>query len=287
MAVYATPVNPREMTQTDAPRISVSSISDLQCPRKYRETRMKRNWEHREPIFAVANGTAVHLVMHDIYEHRRGPMLDLSRISAQAKDAVWGTIYPQGIDRPSAISRVISSVRGFCEADDEDSIEGTLHMERKGQFPVQDKKTGKIIFLASATLDRTFIRASEPHRLCIRESKTTKQRISLKEAFLQMWVARKMYTAPEHDLTSWAIEYDFLDQDFRVVRETVEWEDVQDQSPILLRMALRVLYDTDFSAVPGAQCTYCKLRDECSALPGEEVDAEALLTDDETCEGRS
>ena len=268
-------VNPREIVKPILHRLHVSSIGDLDCPRKYYDTRIQRNWDSsRGPIFAVANGQAVHKVNKAVYEARRGYELDLTRIEALAKDAVYGTAYPKDTDRREAVSRVIQSVRAFAENDDEEAIEGTLDLERQGQFVVHDKRTGAGLFLASAKLDRTLVRASEPQRGYVRENKTTKQKISLQEAFLQLWIARKMY--PHLDLTSWAIEYDFLDADLRVVRETVTWEDCQGQSVILLRKALRVFQADTYPAIQGEQCTYCRRREECCTLADEPVDLDAL-----------
>ncbi len=273
-------LNSKEVVRTAAPRLTVSSIGDLACPRKYKHTRIDRNWGKRDVIYAVANGLAVHTVLHDLYGDRRGHELNLSRLPAQALDAVWATKWPQGTDRQEAVGRVITSVHGFINADDEEAIEGTLDIERQGQFEVTDKKTGEVLFVVSATLDRTLVRASEPHRGIVRESKTTAQKISLKEAYLQLWVARKMYQG--RGLTSWAVEYDFLDEDYRVVRETVEWEDVQGQSQIILQRAMRVLYATEYPAIPGAQCTYCSLRDDCTSLPAEGIDGDAVAAERET-----
>lgn len=276
-------INTRDIVRTAAPRITVSSVQDMACPKKYKHTRIDRNWGKRDVIYAVANGLAVHAVLHDLYGDRCGYELNLTRLPAQAMDAVWATKWPQGTNRQQAVGRVITSVHAFVDADDEEAISGTLDIERQGQFPVTDKKTGEVLFVVSATLDRTLIRASESHRLIVRESKTTAQKISLKEAFLQLWVARKMYSGIDSgmDLTSWAVEYDFLDEDYRVVRETVEWEDVMGQSAIILQRAMRVLYATEYPAVPGSQCTYCSLRDDCTSLPGEGIDSEAMTGDSE------
>ena len=259
-----------EIVKTTAPRITVSSLQDLACPKRYKRKRIDRIWEPRDAIYAVANGTAVHRVLRDVYEARRGWEVSLKHLEDQALDSVYATKYPVGFDRDGAVARVIASVRGFVEADDEEAIEGTFDLERQGQFEVKDKRTGRVLFVASAKLDRTLIRASCPDRLVVRESKTTAQRISLKEVFLQLWVARKMHPG----CASYAIEFDFLDADLRVVRETVEWETVQGQGPIVLRQALRVIDATEYPAIPCESCTYCEMRDECTKLPAEEMDGE-------------
>lgn len=277
MPVQTLPIlNPNETVKTTLFRLTVSSVSSLDCPKKFADERIQRNWDNsRGPILAVANGQAVHKVLHRLYLKRRGWEIDLSRLEAMAKDAVWSTSYPVDTDRLEAVARVIQSVRAFVEADDEEAVEGTLNLEHQGQFTVYDKRTKAGLFIASAKLDRTLIRASEPHRGIIRESKTTKQKISLQEAFLQLWVFRKMY--PNLGFTSWAIEYDFLDrEEFRVIREVVEWEDVQGQSVLLLHKVMGLLRATDFPAVQCDQCTYCKFREQCCTLEDEPVDLDAL-----------
>ncbi len=276
MPIQSLPVlNPSEIVKTPLHRLTVSSINDLDCPRKYFDSRIQRNWDDsRGPIFAVANGQAIHKVNKAIYEARRGYELDLTRLEALAKGAVYGTAYPPETNRQAAVDKVIQSSRAFAEADDEEAIEGTLDLERQGQFEVKNRRTGEGLFLASGKLGRTLVRASEPHRGVIRESKTTKQKISLQEAFLMLWIFRKMYTSLH--LSSWAIEYDFLDADLRVVREIVDWEDVQGQSAILLRKALRVFRSTQYPAIQGEACTYCRFRDECCTLQDEPVDLDAL-----------
>ena len=276
MPIQSLPViNPSEIVKTPLHRLTVSSINDLDCPRKYFDSRIQRNWDDsRGPIFAVANGQATHKVNKAVYEARRGYELDLTRLEALAKGAVYSTAYPPETDRQAAVDKVIQSSRAFAEADDEEAIEGTLDLERQGQFEVKNRRTGEGLFLASGKLDRTLVRASEPYRGIVRESKTTKQKISLQESFLMLWIFRKMY--PRLHLSSWAIEYDFLDADLRVVREIVEWEDVQDQSMILLRKALRVFNSTEYPAIQGDCCTYCKFREECCTLQDESVDLDAL-----------
>jgi hypothetical protein len=267
-------LNTNETVKTPLFRLTVSSIASLDCPKKFCDERIERNWDNsRGPVYAVANGQAVHKALHRLYLKRRGWEVDLSRLEPMAKDAVWSTSYPAETDRHEAVARVVKSVRAFVEADDDEAIEGTLDLEHQGQFTVYDKLTQTGLFVASAKLDRTLVRASEPGRGIIRESKTTKQKISLQEAFLQLWIFRKMYP----HLTSWAVEYDFLDrEDFRIVREVVEWEDVQGQSVLLLHKVMRLLRATDFPAVQCEQCTYCKFREECCTLQDEPVDLDAL-----------
>lgn len=276
MPVQTLPIlNPREIVKTNFPRLTTSSIGDLSCPKKFADSRLERNWDNtRGPIFAVSNGIAVHKILHTIYLNRRGCELDLRRLDAQAKDAVWSTTYPAETSRAEAVSRVIQSVRGFVENDDEEAIAGTLDLERQGQFLVEDRRTGQGLFIASAKLDRTLVRASEPQRGILAEAKTTKQKISLQEAFLQLWIFRKMY--PRLGLTSWAIEYNFLDADFRVVRVTVDWADVQGQSVLLLQKALRVFQAETYPAIQCEACTYCKFRDQCCSLESEPVDLDAF-----------
>ncbi len=275
MPVQMPVLNAREVVKTTVPRLTVSSLSDLDCPKKFKDTRIERNWDtSRGPILAVSHGTAVHKVLRSIYLNRRGYELDMTRLEAQARDAVWGTAYPANNDRSEAVARVVQSVRAFVDADDEESIQGTIDLERQGQFLVEDRRTGAGLFVASAKLDRTLVRASEPERGICAETKTTKQRISLQEAFLQLWVFRKMY--PRLNFTSWAIEYNFLDSEFRVVREVVDWEDVRGQSVILLRKALRVFQATEYPPIQGDCCTYCRMRETCTTLQDETVDLDAL-----------
>ena len=117
-----------EIVKTTAPRITVSSLQDLACPKRYKRKRIDRIWEPRDAIYAVANGTAVHRVLRDVYEARRGWEVSLKHLEDQALDSVYATKYPVGFDRDGAVARVIASVRGFVEADDEEAIEGTFDL---------------------------------------------------------------------------------------------------------------------------------------------------------------
>jgi hypothetical protein len=260
--------------QTVAPRLTPSSVNDLLCPAKYKLLRIDRVWKKRDPLVPVAHGKSVHQVLNIVYSARVGGEVDLSNLEAQARGAVMNNWYPRGIDVEEQVRRVMAAVRGFAAADDYEDIQGILPggLEKGGEFSLR-LEDGRVLCVLSAVLDCLLVRDSQPDTLIIRERKTTAQRIDLKECYIQMRIARKMF--PQYP--NIAIEFDWLDEDNRVIRDTVTARMVRGQHQIVLGMAYRVLTATEFQAVPGeTQCRYCSEREKCQQLPADEINEVAL-----------
>jgi hypothetical protein len=260
--------------RTAAPRLTPSSVNDLLCPAKYKLLRIDRVWKKRDPLIPVAHGKSVHQLLNLVYSARVNGEVDLSNLEAQARGAVMGNTYPRSIDVEEQVGRVMAAVRGFVAADDYEDIQGILPggLEKGGEFPLL-MENGRVLCILSAVLDCLLVRQSQGEKLIIRERKTTAQRIDLKECYIQMRIAKKMY--PQYrDI---AIEFDWLDEDNRVIRDTVTARMVRGQHQIVLGMAYKVLTATDFPAVPGeTQCRYCSEREKCQQLPADEISEAAL-----------
>ena len=263
-----------DTVQTVAPRLTPSSVNDLLCPAKYRLLRIDRVWKKRDPLLPVAHGKSVHQVLNLVYSARAHGEVDLSNLEAQARGAVMNNWYPRGADVEEQVNRVMAAVRGFVAADDEEDIEGILPggLEKGGEFPLC-LEDGRVLCVLSAVLDCILVRESQPDTLVIRERKTTAQRIDLKECYIQMRIGKKMYPQYPHIV----IEFDWLDEDNRVIRDTVTARMVRGQHQIVLGMAYKVLTATEFPAVPGeTQCRYCSEREHCQQLPPDQVSEAAL-----------
>ena len=261
-----------DIVQTTAPRLTPSSVGDLRCPAKYKLLRIDRNWPKRDVILPVAHGKAVHAVLRDVYTERSAGTVDISNLEAQARAAVRNTWYPKEANREEQVKRVMSAVLGFINADDEEDIKGVLKLEEQGEFEIR-LPDGRVLCVMSAKLDCLLVRATDPDTLVIRERKTTSQRVDLAECYLMMRVARKMY--PQYGNV--VIEFDWLDEDCRVVRDTVTMAEVRGQHQIVLGLAYRVLTATEFPAIPSEEaCKFCPRRSLCQSLPADEV-SEATL----------
>ena len=262
---------PHESVQTAAPRLTPSAVNDLLCPKKYRRLRIERRWPKRDAALPVAHGKAVHAVLQTLYAARVGGEVELSNLEAMARGAVRNTWYPRDCDKEEQVGRVMAAVNGFIASDDYEDIEGILDLEREGQFEV--RMGGRVLCVMSATLDCALVRASQPDTLVIKERKTTAQRIDLKECYIQMRVAWKMYPK----FSKIVIEYDWLDEDNRVARDTITMREVKGQHQIVLSMAYRVLTATEFPSIPcEAACRFCPSRDECATLPADDMSEEQL-----------
>lgn len=250
---------------TVVPRITPSSANDLECPKKYKTLRIDKNWPMREPMDSVAHGIAVHDVLRQVYATRVGGQPNLAHVEALTRTAVYRGRYSDRQDRQEAVQRVIAAVCGYVGCDDAEDVEGTIDLERQSEFVYQHQ--GKPLFMVSAKLDRTLVRASQPTRLVNRDYKTTRPRIDLREAFVALWVAKKQYPG----YSSYALELDWIDEDNRVRRDVIEGHELRGQHAVMTELALNVLMAQEWPAIPGDTCTYCPLRSQCQGLPVEEL----------------
>ena len=262
-------VKPLDRLQTELPRVTSSSINDLMgCPEKYRRLRVERNWPYREPILATAHGTAVHWVVMNVYQSRRGGEPDLTNVMALARDAVRRGRYPKEIDREEQIRRVVDDVRAFAQADDAEDVDGTIGLEVQGEFLVTYE--GIPLYLMSATLDRVLIRITEKSRLVVRELKTGVPRVDLRVAYVILRVAKKLYP----DFASYALEIDSFDGEHRVTRDIIEGKELNGQHAIISERAREVFLagrQGNWPRVSGDSCTYCPSRQSCVRCPAEET----------------
>ena len=245
---------------SNLPRISPSSIPDLECGRRYYQLRQLKVWPPRPMIEAVAFGIAVHEVLRLAFSNRTGGKPCLEHVEGWARTAVWRGRYPDGTDRQAATERVIAAVCAFIQndADDEEGVAGTISIEKQDEFPRYYK--GQPLFLVSAKIDRIFSRASDSTRLVARNYKTSRPRLDLRQAFLELWLAKRLYP----DFKSYVLEYIWLDpEDHRVSMDVVTEKDLRGIHDIVMQAAIKVLTDTDHKPCPGECCTYCPIREGC------------------------
>ena len=251
---------------THVPRITPSSVGDLECARKYHTLRVEKKWPSRPPLENVAFGTAVHDVLRQLYMTRNGGILDLTNVEAMARSSVYRARYPRDVDRQRALAKVMEAVCMYVTNDDEEDIAATLDLERMTEFPF--RHCGQDIYMVSAKIDRTLVRPSAPSRLVARDYKLTAQRIDLREAFILLWSAKQMRPGYE----SYAIEYDWIDAEERQVRrDVVEGYELKGQHTIIRDAALRILSADDHPPSPGDACTFCPLRQNCQGLDAVEL----------------
>lgn len=239
------------------PRISPSSVGSLDCSRRFHELYIKRNWPPRKPVDTdkFALGTAVHDVLSSL--HR----VDGSQVSAEsylalARAAVWKCEWPDCVDKAEAAQRVLASALGFVAYDAEDPEPGeTLSVEWQSEFVCCHQG---VRFVVSAKVDKIIARGDH---LVARNYKTSRPRIDLKQAFLELWVAKKMFPG----YASYSLEYLFLDGENNVHREAVTERDLRGIHALVMQAAVAALSSPDHAACPGATCDFCPIRATCDA----------------------
>ena len=262
----------QEIIHTAVPRITISSVSDLACIKKFVTLRVQKQWPPREPVDAIAHGTAVHEILRDLYSYNRhGDSLDLAHIDAITRRAVYKGRYSEACDRDIAIARAKIAAMAFVESDDGDDIEGTKRCEELIEFEVGEN--GQALYLVSATLDRVIVRQSEPDLLVVRDYKTGKAGVDLRQALIQLWAAKQRYKG----FARYKLEVDSLNDDDRIEREVIWGKDLIGQKAVLHQLAKRVLSASMYIAEPGPQCTYCPLRPTCDVAESVEFDIDEDL----------
>lgn len=258
-----------DAVSTALPRLTPSSVADLECPLKYKTLRIDRNWGTNNRDFgpAIAHGTAVHDVLRQVIRTRTGDEAGLEHVEALARQAVYRGRYPEGTDRGQATEKVLSTVRAYVDSDDD--IGNTLSVERPEEFDYWHNNAP--LFRVSVKLDRVLVRPDAPTTLVIRDYKlTARPKISLPEAMLYLWAAKKAFR--DQGFTEFLLEYDFIDPDNRVTREVVSGHDVRGQHPLIVEAAVKVIRATDWPPCVGEACVYCPLRGKtCHVLPAEHM----------------
>lgn len=248
------------------PRVTPSSIQDLECHYRYWVLRVKKDWPHRPMIRAVAFGVAVHETLRLCYHNRVGDKPCLDHVSAWARTAVWRGRWPaEGTDRSEETDKVIAAVCSFVENDasDPEAVEGIIELEAQLGHPLIHD--GEEIGIYSAKLDQILSRKSEKNRLVVREFKTTAPRIDLRECYLQLSQAKRKYP----DFENYAIEFLWLDQDGRVTMDVVDGNDLKGIHAIVREAAISALIDTEHKTTTGEGCVYCPNRGRCPAQKAE------------------
>ena len=277
------------------PVISPSSVSDLDCSKKFWVTRVLHQWPPRPetPALTAAEfGTAFHAVMSSLYRGVCQPkgnhyeehpcpseevggawiplpvfspdthsLPDLRHLSALTRAAFHARRYPSAAGRDEDIQTCMDMVQTYVQNEDEEDVTGTLAVERWGEFVIEDG--GQPLFRLCAKLDRVLVRGAEPDCLVVRDYKTSlSRRVSLVEAFVVLWGARLCYPG----YGRYALEYERVDKEGRVDREVVRGEDVRGQHGWLLSRLHHILGAGDHPAEPGDGCRFCVLRPSCQPL---------------------
>jgi len=259
---------PRDTVQTELPRLTASSVNDLDCPKKYKQLRIDKDWPARPPVDAVQHGLAVHDVLRMLYMARRGHVLPVERIDTLAKIAVMKKVYSDDMDPVEEIARVARKVRGYVACDDPEDILATIDLERWSEFKF--KLDGVPLYTVSAKIDRIIVRPERPGALTIRDYKTGgRPKIDLKECFIFFWVARKRYKP--QGFTEIEMELDWIDEDGRVSRDLITQADVKGVHLEVVEAALKVLQGSEWPESPGEVCCYCPIRSVCQPLEDEDL----------------
>jgi hypothetical protein len=241
------------------PRVTPSSIGDLECHRRHWILRQKREWPKRPMIRAVAFGICVHETLRLCYQNRVGDKPCLDHVGAWARTAVWKGRWPESVNRSEETDKVITAVCAFVENDasDPEAVMGIMALEAQLEHPLTHE--GEEIGLYSAKLDQILCRASEPNRLVVREIKTTSPRIDLRECYLQLSLAKRKYP----DFGKYAIEFLWLNDDGRVTMDVVEDNDLKGIHAVVRQAAVAAITDTEHTPTSGEGCIYCPIRDTC------------------------
>lgn len=271
MDLTLTTLNPREVVRTNVPRVTVSSVVDLlACPKKFNHDRVSRDWGNEEPSDNVERGKALHSVMRELYSRRIDGEVPLDYLDAIVDRALKKGRFSVDADKEAEKRRVSSMSRTLVESDDFEDINGTVAVEISIEYDLYCN--GRPLVKISARLDRVLVRASEPRVLVVRDYKSGRIKIDLSEVYIILRAAKHKW----RDYDRYLLEMDGFDEDGRVVRETVDYEECRDQHDYFRTRAVEVLsrgYDYgDWPASPGERCTYCRIRKDCQGLPDDDID---------------
>lgn len=260
----------QDSVTTELPRLTPSSVGDLECPKKFRALRMKngQGWGSniRDYPVSVARATATHDVLRQVYRTRRGGEVNLDHVETYAKTAVWRGRFPQKTDRNVETQRVVAAACAVVGNDSAAEIEGTISVEHPIEFMYAHD--GEPLMVVSSKIDRILVDPDNPRTLKLRDYKfTARPKISLPEAFIYLWAAKKAFAG--HGFDNYVLEYECVSPENEVTRETVTGADVRGQFTLVTDAAVRVIRGTEFPAVIGDACTYCPLRAACQGLPPE------------------
>lgn len=264
-------VNPREIVQTKIPRVTTSSVADLlACPKRFQNDRVSRDWGSEGPSDIVERGKALHGVMRELYTRRVDGDVPLDYLGAVVDRAIKKVHYSPDTDKNAERQRVTSMARSLVEADDYEDVDGTIGVEVSIEYDL--KHNGRQMLKISSRLDRVLARASAPEVLVVRDYKSGKIRIDLIEAYIMLRTTKHKW--PDYD--RYQLEVDGFNEEDRVIRETVDYQECRDQHDYFRTRAVEVLtrgYDYgEWPACPGERCTYCRIRQDCQGLLADDID---------------
>lgn len=253
--------------------LTPSNVSDLACAKKFHTLRELGLWPRKAIHPKIRFGTAFHRVLMNVYDPTSGPPPHIHNLDLYVKQAFFAARYTDITARSEDMARCLEMVRCYVRNDDLEDIEGTIAVEKPGSIIAHHDN--QPICRVFARLDRVLVRASKPDELVIRDCKTSRPRVELGEAFIQLWVAKSIYP----DYRSYVIEYDWVDASGHVERDVVRSADVKNILFLTTSRALCYANRTDYPAEPGEACTFCPLRPECQ--PDRHVTLDSLEDDDE------
>lgn len=244
-------------SNTPLPRITPSSVSDLQCAKKFHTLRVLNQWPSSTPNTSALYGTALHAVLRDVYDSKNGPAPNMKSLDVYARQAFFAIDYSNRQHREEDIARCIKMVRSYVSQDSQEDIAGTIAVEAVGTFTVNHK--GAPLFDLFAKLDRVIVRNRQNQCLIVRDYKTGKPRIDLNAACVQLWVAKLMYPG----YASYELEIDWIGNKGIPKRDFIQTKDVQKVAGLINVRTLAIRFGAEHPAEPGDHCTYCPLRSEC------------------------
>ena len=254
---------PPDTIQTDLPKLTVSSRGDLSCSRKWDLLRVKKSgWGAPRPYPpSVGRGSALHSCLQNLHAARWENSLPMNDLPTYARQAAYSARYGPGISRDSEAEVIEEMARLFLDNQDPEDISAIIALETQVEFDYYFRGEG--LARISATIDRVLCRPESPRTLVIQDFKTSKQRLSLEEAFLQLWCASKKW--PDYD--EWTLELIWIDMDEgQVTVDVVPHRLCRGQLKLLTAALLRVKHLPPTPEPSVDCCQWCPMREECQGL---------------------
>ncbi len=245
------------LRKTQLPRISPSSVGDLDCLKKFHTLRILGQWPTDGDStfnYSAQFGNAVHQVLRSVYDPQLGIPPHHRGIALFAQEAFYEATYERNADRLADIERCIDIVRQYVRTDDEDDAIGTIAVEQECQFDIDIN--GAPSFALTAKPDRLIVRGDD---LVIRDYKLGRRKVDLAEAFVQIWAAKLKY----HGYKLYSVEIDWIDGNGNVQRDVLPQLAFRGMAQLIKAKVMRVLTASEYPPEPGEVCRYCKLRAFC------------------------
>ena len=248
---------------TDLPRITVSSLQDISCSKRFRATRIEKTaWANREPMpLIVPRSSAWHEVLHMLHLYRSPEgTLPLRDLDMFVRQAVMRARYERDADRKAEQEIVRAMTMLFLDNQDEEDILAIYGLEAPAEFDFEWK--GAPLARMSARLDRLLVRPENPTHLVLQDYKAGARKVSLAESFLQLWCAK--VTWPE--FKSYSLENIWVDvNDGTIDVDVISTDMVAGQQRYLIGAAERAIRG-EAVAEAGPWCTFCNIRKVCQAF---------------------